>query len=39
LLAVVLAEWTGAHAPSPRLMLRTLASAGVFTELEPGVSH
>jgi hypothetical protein len=34
LLAVVLAEWTGAHAPSLHRLLRTLASAGVFTEPE-----
>jgi O-methyltransferase domain/Dimerisation domain len=35
--ADVLAEQTGAHAPSLRRLLRTLASVGVFTEPEPGV--
>jgi hypothetical protein len=33
----VLAEHTGAHAPSLHRLLRTLAGAGVFTEPEPGV--
>ena len=33
----VLAERVGAHAPSLYRLLRTLASVGVFTELEPGV--
>lgn len=33
----VLAGRAGAHAPSLRRLLRTLASAGVFTEPEPGV--
>jgi len=33
----VLAEHTGAHGPSLHRLLRTLASAGVFTEPEPGV--
>jgi hypothetical protein len=38
LLAVeVLAERAGAHAPSLHRLLRTLASAGVFTEPESGV--
>ena len=35
--AEVLAERAGAHAPSLRRLLRTLASVGVFTEPEPGV--
>ena len=35
--ADVLAERTGAHAPSLHRLLRTLASVGVFTEPEPGV--
>ena len=35
--AEVLAERTGAHPPSLRRLLRTLASVGVFTEPEPGV--
>ena len=35
--AEVLASRTGAHAPSLRRLLRTLASVGVFTEPEPGV--
>jgi O-methyltransferase domain/Dimerisation domain len=35
--AEVLAGRTGAHAPSLRRLLRTLASAGVFAEPEPGV--
>lgn len=35
--AEVLAGHTGAHAPSLRRLLRTLASVGVFTEPEPGV--
>src|SRR5690242_13296906 len=35
--AEVLAERTGAHAPSLYRLLRTLASVGVFTEPEPGV--
>lgn len=35
--ADVLAEHTGAHAPSLHRLLRTLASVGVFTEPEPGV--
>ena len=35
--AEVLAEQAGAHAPSLRRLLRTLASVGVFTEPEPGV--
>ena len=35
--ADVLAGRTGAHAPSLRRLLRTLASVGVFTEPEPGV--
>jgi O-methyltransferase domain/Dimerisation domain len=35
--ADVLAEQTGAHAPSLRRLLRTLASVGVFSEPEPGV--
>jgi hypothetical protein len=33
----VLAGQAGAHAPSLRRLLRTLAGAGVFTEPEPGV--
>ena len=33
----LLAEHTGAHAPSLHRLLRTLASVGVFTEPEPGV--
>ncbi|HEX5294274.1 MAG TPA: methyltransferase dimerization domain-containing protein, partial [Streptosporangiaceae bacterium] len=33
----VLAGQSGAHAPSLARLLRTLASAGVFTEPEPGV--
>jgi hypothetical protein len=33
----VLAERSGAHAPSLYRLLRTLASVGVFTEPEPGV--
>lgn len=33
----VLSEQAGAHAPSLQRLLRTLASAGVFTEPEPGV--
>ena len=33
----VLAGQAGAHAPSLARLLRTLASAGVFTEPEPGV--
>lgn len=33
----VLAENVGAHTPSLHRLLRTLASAGVFTEPEPGV--
>src|SRR5215469_12961485 len=36
-LAEVLAERAGAHAPSLYRLLRTLASVGVFTEPEPGV--
>ena len=35
--AEVLAERTGAHPPSLRRLLRTLAGVGVFTEPEPGV--
>ena len=35
--AEVLAGRTGAHPPSLRRLLRTLASVGVFTETEPGV--
>jgi hypothetical protein len=35
--AGVLAEQAGAHPPSLLRLLRTLASAGVFTEPEPGV--
>jgi hypothetical protein len=35
--ADVLAEHTGADAPSLHRLLRTLASIGVFTEPEPGV--
>ena len=35
--ADVLAEHTGAQAPSLHRLLRTLASVGVFTEPEPGV--
>ena len=35
--AGVLSEQVGAHAPSLLRLLRTLASAGVFTEPEPGV--
>ena len=35
--AEVLAGRTGAHGPSLRRLLRTLASVGVFTEPEPGV--
>jgi hypothetical protein len=35
--AEALAGHTGAHAPSLHRLLRTLASVGVFTELEPGV--
>jgi O-methyltransferase domain/Dimerisation domain len=34
--ADVLADRTGAHAPSLRRLLRTLAGVGVFTEPEPG---
>src|SRR5215469_16944983 len=33
----VLSEQAGAHEPSLLRLLRTLASAGVFTEPEPGV--
>jgi len=33
----LLADHTGAHAPSLHRLLRTLASVGVFTEPEPGV--
>jgi hypothetical protein len=35
--AEALAEHTGAHPPSLRRLLRTLAGVGVFTEPEPGV--
>ena len=35
--AEVLAERTGAHPPSLRRLLRTLAGVGVFTEPEPGL--
>jgi O-methyltransferase domain/Dimerisation domain len=35
--ADILAGHVGAHAPSLRRLLRTLASVGVFTEPEPGV--
>jgi O-methyltransferase domain/Dimerisation domain len=35
--AEVLAERAGAHPPSLRRLLRTLAGVGVFTEPEPGV--
>jgi hypothetical protein len=35
--ADILAGYVGAHAPSLRRLLRTLASVGVFTEPEPGV--
>ena len=35
--ADILAGQVGAHAPSLRRLLRTLASVGVFTEPEPGV--
>ncbi len=35
--AAVLSEQAGAHPPSLLRLLRTLASAGVFTEPEPGV--
>ena len=35
--AEVLAERTGAHPPSLRRLLRTLAGVGAFTEPEPGV--